>query len=226
MFLDVVKTGENEWTVQTLRGEVLRRYPSQVAAWDHAVWSEHVRRKRVPLVDPGGLYRSNAGTEAKAGWTSDPRLARCVPIASATLEQIDQSRKAAVEFIRANLRGRDPMEVFYPVDLADHDPADYECDLLALVAGAEGEPLTADESAAALKAFSRGPETAPDGPADPSGGEGTADDPRALTERLSDEQRRAWENFTALADDAPSEPARIFWQAKADAVAKGGTDVL
>lgn len=65
------------------------------------------------------------------------------------------------------------------------------------------------------------PEMPAESPAEVPAGKGTESESEALREALSESERQAFDNFTELAAEAPTESARKFWAAKADAIVKG-----
>ena len=66
--------------------------------------------------------------------------------------------------------------------------------------------------------FPHAARTASESPAGDDGATTPEDARQALRAALSDSDRNAFDNFTHMAEKAPSEQAREFWQAKADEV--------
>jgi hypothetical protein len=176
----------------------VRSFDNAAGAWDFACSSEHDRAGVIPIVGPGGMFLSDSGTRAKANWTYDPRFARTLPVADATPEQIKAARDATVRFIRSKIGDRFTLDT----SEAEHNPADYDSDLIA-----EAEAAAATAESPETIAESPAPE-----PAEPSEGEAPADEFEAVRARLSDSDRNAFDNYRHMSETVESESARKFWR--------------
>lgn len=209
---------EGVWQVKMYAtGEVERTYPSQVAAWRHACTQPFVETDTLPKISPGDFFHSTSGA-----YTKDPRFAVGIPasqVDAATRIRID---KTIVEFIRARLGLMDDMEVLTmsesekPTTLDDvednlfTDPVDDPN-------GVQVEPGEGRKDAERLAV----PEDAADvewHPYPTDDPEPVTDEPEQPEDALSPKDRRAFDNFTDLAETAPTETAREFWQVKARAI--------
>ncbi len=120
-------------------------------AWDCAVWKPFLDAGQLPIVAPSGLFEDDRGPGGKIGYTSDPTQGvRTRPLATATADQVHSARLAVRKFIHAHTSTNNA-EVFTmsDTDYFEHDPAQYEADLIQLTEGESGEP-TPEEDAAAV----------------------------------------------------------------------------
>jgi NACalpha-BTF3-like transcription factor len=121
-----------------------------------------------------------------------------------------------------------------PDEFPTDDPENYESDLIALTDDemheqAEKAALEAEareQYAAEQAAEDDEPESAPENPEDAASepdsepvDDQAGNDLEAVREALSESDRNAFDNYTHLAENAPSDSAREFWQGMADEVA-------
>lgn len=198
--LDVTRTGERAWTVHPATADpidgALRTYDNQCAAWHHAVWTPLHQSDSLPqLFGTTMQLFTEEGTPKNA--TSDPRRA-----ARVAAGEYDEGRaKVVTDLITAFIQSR------------INDPAH-------MTIHGEEVPMT-DESTETetQETTQEGQEQATEAPAAPEGATTPEDSREAVRTALSDSDRNAYDNFSLMAEKAPSDQAREFWQGKADEVA-------
>lgn len=217
--LDVTRTGERTWSVHEHGshpvGDSLRTYDNQAAAWHHAVWTPLHAADALPnLAESRQLFAEQGSPR---NMTADPRRAARVPSG----EYDETTAKHVTDLITAFIQSRinDPahMAIYGEeppmTDESTENPcAEVESNGLADY-GPEGGRALAEKAAQDAQ------NDTPEAPAADDGATTQPDPREAVREALSDSDRNAYDNFSHMADKAPSEQARDFWQAKADEVA-------
>lgn len=193
--LDVARTGERAWTVYPLEGDPTaqaeRTYDNQAAAWHHATWQPLHESNVLPEMHTGESIFIDS--RVVRGYTADPRFAETVPASSYAPAFAEKASQLVTAFIQSRI----------------NDPA-------YMTIHGEEVPMTAETETQ---------ETAQDAQNTPSeslvGDDGATmpfDAYLAAYDALSDSDRNAYDNFSALAQSASSDQGRDFWRSKAEEV--------
>lgn len=202
--LDVTRTGERAWTVHHWEDDPtvapIRTYDNQAAAWHHAVWTPlHTTDTLPQLYGTTRQLFTEEGTPKNA--TADPRRA-----ARVQASEYDEGRaKVVTDLITAFIQSR------------INDPA--HMTIYGEEAPMSDETTETETQETPQETPQESQNTASESPTADDGATTPEDARKALREALSDSDRNAWDNYSHMAESAPSEQARDFWQGKADEVA-------
>lgn len=191
----VTHRGREMFAVQWFgTGEVVARYDSKVAAWDHACRAPFHEANTLPEIGPGDMFASrNSGPKGKgSSWTSDPRFAVHVPASEVSPEDASRIDALTIQFIRTRCGDVADDEVFH--ELTEHNTPERLEELRQEAAETpriESEPL--------------------------SGGDGATTPPES-SEAVESDSEESVHNFLDLAENAPSEAARAYWLARWEAL--------
>lgn len=213
---------------------ILRSFTSKAAAWHMACMRRYEATGTLPTLSPGGMF------PAPGGWTSDPRFAdETDDREGLTPEEIQSTEHAVIEFIRKRMGDHMSDDTQQPETTEDQwdypEPEGRPTEDTDPMPEPEPEPVKPKrkrKTKAEREAEQAEQAQEPAGDAE-SDSESLSDDSGASAQpedsepaesvsepEVAESDRHAYDNFAALAESAPSEQGRAFWQSKANALIK------